>query len=116
MQKEYCVRALHCDYKADDETIYAVLKQATAPLTRAWEKLRAAKTIAIKFNQDYAPSRTPYFEGIRQQLVSDGVARRRHPPAARADLGGAVLHRHVGFPPRRRSQPDGRHPTGGDHA
>ncbi len=75
MQKEYCVRALHCDYKADDETIYAVLKQATAPLTRAWEKLRAAKTIAIKFNQDYAPSRTPYFEGIRQQLVSDGVAR-----------------------------------------
>ncbi|MBN2390792.1 MAG: DUF362 domain-containing protein [Anaerolineae bacterium] len=75
-QKEkYCVRAVHCDYRAEDEAVYEALKRATAPLTRAWDKLRAAKTIAIKFNQDYDPRRTPYFEGIRLQLVSDTVAR-----------------------------------------
>ncbi len=74
-EKQYCVRALHCDYRADDETVYETLKRATAPLTRAWDKLKAAKRIGIKFNQDYAPARTPYFEGMRQQLVSDQVAR-----------------------------------------
>ncbi|MBN1872707.1 MAG: DUF362 domain-containing protein [Anaerolineae bacterium] len=75
MAKQYAVRAVHCDYRAEDEIVYEALKRATAPLTRAWDKLRAAKTIAIKFNQDYAPSRTPYFEGMRLQLVSDQVAR-----------------------------------------
>lgn len=74
-EKKYSVRALHCDYRAADETVYETLKRATAPLTRAWEKLKAAKRIGIKFNQDYAPARTPYFEGMRQQLVSDQVAR-----------------------------------------
>jgi uncharacterized protein (DUF362 family) len=75
-QKEkYCVRALHCDYRAEDEVVYKTLKRATAPLTQAWAKLKAAKRIGIKFNQDYTPSRTPYFEGQRQQLVSDKVAR-----------------------------------------
>ncbi len=29
----------------------------------------------IKFNQDYDPERSPKFEGERQQLVSDRVAR-----------------------------------------
>ncbi|HOT90944.1 MAG TPA: DUF362 domain-containing protein [Anaerolineae bacterium] len=75
LPKQYCVRALHCDHRADDETVYETLKRATEPLTRAWDKLRAAKRIGIKFNQDYAPARTPYFEGMRQQLVSDQVAR-----------------------------------------
>jgi len=75
MTKDYTVRATHCDYRADDETVYQALKRATAPLTQAWDKLRAAKTIAIKFNQDYSPRRTPYFEGMRLQLVSDTVAR-----------------------------------------
>lgn len=69
------VRATHCDYRADDEAVYEALKRATAPLEKSWAKLRAAKTIAIKFNQDYTPRRTPYFEGMRQQLVSDKVAR-----------------------------------------
>ncbi len=72
---KYCVRALHCDYRAGDEVVYETLKRATAPLTRAWDKLKAAKRIGIKFNQDYAPDRTPHFEGMRQQLVSDQVAR-----------------------------------------
>jgi len=74
-KKEYQVRAVHCDYRAEDKAVYEALKRASAPLTKAWDKLRAAKTIAIKFNQDYPPSRTPYFEGMRQQLVSDQVAR-----------------------------------------
>ena len=71
----YQVRAVHCDHRADDEAVYEALKRSTAPLTRAWEKLSAAKTIAIKFNQDFRPDQTPYFEGMRQQLVSDTVAR-----------------------------------------
>ena len=74
-KQEYQVRAVHCDYRAEDNATYAALKRATAPLTKAWDKLRAAKTIAIKFNQDFDPRRTPYFEGMRQQLVSDKVAR-----------------------------------------
>ena len=75
IKQNYAVRAVHCDYRAEDEAVYAALKRSTAPLTQAWEKLRVAKTIAIKFNQDYVPSRTPYFEGMRLQLVSDKVAR-----------------------------------------
>lgn len=71
----YKVRAAHCDYRAEDEVVYAALKRATAPLNKAWEKLRAANTIAIKFNQDFKVERTPLFEGMRQQLVSDTVAR-----------------------------------------
>lgn len=74
-KSNYCVRAVHCDYRAEDEAVYEALRRATAPLTQAWDKLRAAKTVAIKFNQDYDPRRTPYFEGIRLQLVSDTVAR-----------------------------------------
>ena len=74
-QPEYRVRAVHCDHRAADEDVYEALKRATAPLTSAWDKLRAAKTIAIKFNQDFTSDRVPIFEGMRQQLVSDAVAR-----------------------------------------
>lgn len=49
----YHVRAVHCDHLASDEEVYAALKRATAPLTQAWVRLRAAKTIAIKINQDW---------------------------------------------------------------
>ena len=69
------VRAVHCDYRASDEEVYQALKRATDPLDRAWDKLRRAKTIAIKFNQDWVASRVVMHEGHRQQLVSDPVAR-----------------------------------------
>jgi uncharacterized protein (DUF362 family) len=72
---EYQVRATQCHYKETDENVYAALKKVTAPLTRVWDKLRGAKKIAIKFNQDFAPDRTPLYYGMRQQLVSDKVAR-----------------------------------------
>ncbi|MGC9349673.1 MAG: DUF362 domain-containing protein [Anaerolineae bacterium] len=72
---DYQVRAVHCEHQADDETVYAALKRATAPLDRVWDKLKAAQTIGIKFNQDFHSDRVPRFKGQRQQLVSDKVAR-----------------------------------------
>ena len=72
---DYRVRAVHCDHRASDEEIYHALKRATAPLYRSWEKLRQAKTIGIKFNQDWPKPRMVIFENQRQQLVSDSVAR-----------------------------------------
>ena len=50
--RAYKVRAVHCDYRATDEEVYQALKRATDPLTEAWDKLRKAKRIGIKFNQD----------------------------------------------------------------
>jgi uncharacterized protein (DUF362 family) len=73
---DYQVRAVHCDHLADDETVYEALKRATEPLQRSWEKLRKARTIAIKFNQDKAPENLVMYDARnRQQLVSDSVAR-----------------------------------------
>lgn len=71
--KEYCVRAMQCDHLAGDVEIYNALKRATAPLSRSWEKIRAARRIAIKFNQDYP--KAPLFEGQFRELVSEKVAR-----------------------------------------
>ncbi|PJF47664.1 MAG: DUF362 domain-containing protein [Chloroflexi bacterium] len=69
------VRAVHCDWRADDETVYQALKRATQPLTRAWDKLRNARRIAIKFNQDKEARHHITFHHHRVQLVSDCVAR-----------------------------------------
>ncbi|MCS6849028.1 MAG: DUF362 domain-containing protein [Anaerolineae bacterium] len=69
------VRAMHCDWRADDETVYQALKRATQPLARAWDRLRNAKRIAIKFNQDKEARNHVTFHHHRVQLVSDCVAR-----------------------------------------
>ncbi len=69
------VRAVQCDHRSDDEVVYEALKRSTAPLTSTWERLSKAKTIAIKFNQDFRTDQMPLFQGMRQQLVSDTVAR-----------------------------------------
>jgi uncharacterized protein (DUF362 family) len=69
------VRAVHCDYRSGEEEVYQALKRATAPLTKAWEKLRRARRIAIKFNQDFMPTWVVTYQGHRQQLVSDSVMR-----------------------------------------
>ncbi len=71
----YRVRAVHCDHRAEDEAVFEALKKATGPLDRTWARLKAANTIAVKFNQDYRPNRVVMFKGQRQQLVSDKVAR-----------------------------------------
>jgi len=69
------VRAVHCDHRADDETVYRALRRATDPLEHAWARLGRARRIAIKFNQDKASQRVVMFAGQRQQLVSDSVLR-----------------------------------------
>jgi uncharacterized protein (DUF362 family) len=69
------VRAVGCDHAATDEEVYQALRRATLPLSAAWAKLRAAKRIAIKFNQAWPPDRHVYYEGQLLQLVSEKVAR-----------------------------------------
>lgn len=69
------VRAVHCDYHASDEEVYQALKRATDPLDKAWEKLRQARRIAIKFNTDWPQDTVVMYENHRQQLVSDTVGR-----------------------------------------
>jgi len=73
--KDYHVRAVHCDYRSNDEEVYQALIRATAPLEHAWEKLRRARRIAVKFNQDWVANTVKMYQGHRQQLVSDPVAR-----------------------------------------
>src|SRR5690606_7392808 len=65
----------HCDDRASDEEVYQALKRATDPLTEAWAKLKRAKRIGIKFNQDKPVDRWVFFEDQLQQLVSAKVAR-----------------------------------------
>ncbi len=73
--RAYAVRAVHCDHRGSDDEVFAALERATAPLTRAWDKLHRARTIAVKFNQDWPLDRVVTAAGQRQQLVSDTVAR-----------------------------------------
>ena len=71
----YTVRAVHCDYQASDEEVYEALKRATDPLHETWDRLRKAKRIGLKFNQDKPVERQVRFEGMLQQLVSGKVVR-----------------------------------------
>ncbi len=75
MPRPYTVRAVHCDHRAGDEEIYAALVRATQPLERAWEKLRRARRIGIKFNHHWGEHHVVMHAGHRQQLVSDQVGR-----------------------------------------
>ena len=75
MEKPYRVRAVRCDYCSSDEQVYEALKRANDPLDAAWEKLRQARRIGIKFNQHWAQRNVVMHAGHRQQLVSDPVAR-----------------------------------------
>jgi uncharacterized protein (DUF362 family) len=69
------VRAVQCDSRASEEEVYQALKRATDPLTEAWQRVRKAKRIGLKFNQDKQPHNRVYHEGQLQQLVSEKVAR-----------------------------------------
>ena len=71
----YAVQVAHCDWRETDENVYQALKRTTQPLTRAWDRLRKAKRIAIKFNQDKDKAHLTLHEGHRQQLVDDSVVR-----------------------------------------
>lgn len=74
-QSKYKVRAVYCHYQAGEDEIYQALKRATDPLAKAWEKLSQARTIGLKFNQDWFEGKQIYYEGQLQQLVSEKVAR-----------------------------------------
>ena len=41
-ERDYKVRAIHCSHQASAEEIYERLKEITAPLDRAWEKIEKA--------------------------------------------------------------------------
>jgi hypothetical protein len=75
MKPQHRVRAVHCDHRASDEEVYAALKRVTAPLDRAWEKLKKARRIGIKFNFAWPPEQLVYHEGQLLQLTSETVAR-----------------------------------------
>ncbi len=74
-EKQYTVRATHCNHRASDEEIYQTLKRTTDPLKRSWERLEKANRIVIKFNMMKQPEDIVYFEGRRQELVDDAVCR-----------------------------------------
>ena len=71
----YQVRAVQCDYQSGDEQVYQALWRAVSPLSQSLEKLRRARRIAVKFNQDFMPTWVIMHQGHRQQLVSDPVLR-----------------------------------------
>lgn len=73
--RQYTVRASHCDHRASEEEIYEVLKRTTDPLERSWKKLEKAQRIVLKFNMIKPPERIEYFAGRRRELVDDAVAR-----------------------------------------
>ena len=93
MNREFSVRAVHCDHRASDEEVYENLVRATAPLERSWKKLEKAGRIALKFNMGH--TNVTHFEGRRRELV-DGRGLPRGPSApARADLSLARRCRHL---------------------
>ncbi len=69
------VRAVRCDHEASDEAIYEALQRAALPLTAAWARLKAARTISIKFNQAWQPEGLRFHAGHLQELVDYRVAR-----------------------------------------
>ena len=69
------VRAVRCDYRATDQEIYAALRRATDPLDRAWHRLEHADRIVIKFNMLGPSKQVHRFEGRRQELVDEAIAR-----------------------------------------
>jgi uncharacterized protein (DUF362 family) len=71
----YRVRAVRCDHLASDDEVYRSLRRATAPLDAAWDRLKHAKRITIKFNQCGEPGKQVCLAGQFQELVSEKVAR-----------------------------------------
>lgn len=74
-EKQYKVRAAHCDYRASEEEIYQTLRRITDPLSRSWAKIEKAKKVVIKFNMIKPHERIFYFHGRRRELVDDAVCR-----------------------------------------
>ena len=52
--RQYTVRASHCDHRASEEEIYEVLKRTTDPLDQSWKKLEKARRIVCEIQYDQA--------------------------------------------------------------
>ncbi len=74
-EKDYKVRATHCDHRASQEEIYEKLKAITAPLSRSWEKIENARKIGIKANMQMRTNNIRRIGGRRQELVDEDVLR-----------------------------------------
>ena len=74
-EKQFKVRAAHCDYRATEEEIYQTLRRITDPLTHAWKPIETAKKVVMKLNMMKPAERIIYFEGRRRELVDDAVCR-----------------------------------------
>ena len=74
-EKQFKVRAAHCDYRATEEEIYQTLRRITDPLTRAWKPIETAQKVVMKLNMMKPAERIIYFEGRRRELVDDAVCR-----------------------------------------
>ena len=44
-EKQFKVRAAHCDYRATEEEIYQTLRRITDPLTKSWKPIENAKKV-----------------------------------------------------------------------
>lgn len=71
----YRVRATRCDHRSSQSALEAALERITAPLDRAWEKLAAAKLIALKVNLVWPPEKIRRQAGRFQELVDPAVLR-----------------------------------------
>ena len=72
-ERDYKVRAIHCSHRASVEEIYERLKEITAPLDRAWEKIEKAQKIVVKANMQMRTDNIRRIAGRRQELVDDDV-------------------------------------------
>ncbi|MGY8822594.1 MAG: hypothetical protein ACKVJG_01400 [Candidatus Latescibacterota bacterium] len=74
-EKDYQVRATHCNHQASLDEIYQKLKEITAPLARSWDKIEKAQRIGIKVNMQFRSQDIRFIGGRRQELVDDDVLR-----------------------------------------
>lgn len=72
---DYAVRAVRCGHQEPDSRIEERLRDVTAPLAGAWERIEKARKILVKTNMVYPPDKVRYFHGRRREHVDDSVMR-----------------------------------------
>lgn len=103
MGKSYSVRAVRCDHRATDEQVYERLRAAVDPLSRSWEGIVSARTIAIKPNMSKPRDKVERFAGRRRELVDEAVLRAllrilRERTSARIRIVDSMFERPPGQP------------------
>lgn len=103
MGTSYSVRAVRCDHRATDEQVYERLRAAVDPLSRSWERIVSARTIAIKPNMSKPRDKVERFAGRRRELVDEAVLRAllrilRERTSARIRIVDSMFERPPGQP------------------